>query len=75
MKFITIGETEKERESKVLMEVSLRIRDDDECEELSTQFAVAFNISTQLCAGKRGGDTCHGDSGKFTIPVTSINHS
>ena len=55
------------------MEASVPILFDNECEMVMKKFPTPFNVSTQLCAGRGGPDTCQGDSGKFIIIKTLQN--
>ena len=47
------------------MEASLPILFDKECEIFLEKFPTSYNVSTQLCAGRGGPDTCRGDSGIY----------
>lgn len=42
------------------MEVKLNVLSDNDCKDRIEQASKPFNQSTQLCAGRRGADTCKG---------------
>ena len=67
--YIISGSTGSNRLSTILMEASVQILFDNECEKILKKFPTPFDVKVHICAGHGGPDTCQGDSGKFTTNI------
>ena len=58
------------------MEVELPVLTNAACKKLESSFPEPqspIDMSIQLCAGKKGSDTCQGDSGSYAVIIFIFN--